>query len=508
MSNIVEAGTLTFNLDAEALAWKKTIIDEIIIEDLFLNTERAESGAIDGRKLSLSNVELFNDLTVIDNLSAISLPDPKSLIDSSNLETVRAINELEKDIQLSREKLEKQYSALPTKEKLETYREQFKQIKNKQKSDNKLLGLLNKGSDLKKLEKAINTDLKTIKSFSNQVQNTQLLLSEKLKNIESLPDKDIERLTKQYDLNGDGVTNIAQQLFGDKIGNLIFEGMTWYKRLSPMLEQFSAVPGNEQLSTTDSNRNSGRDILFSDHQQLPDDLIKLIKISTGEKSSEGIKISGILKNITSQPQRWSEPLEIDLKGSAEFFELLNIKAMLDHRKKHTFNDLFEVSADKISLKAITELTDNSKFSATAGHLNIISHGKVTEKDLKLDISFVFSNAVFAMSPSENNSQWLGKIIDGLAQLKTFKINVVVIGTLENPELTITAPDLKSLASKMATQAVSGKIVEFKKQLKAQIAKKTTGKLENIDGQLGSFSSYQEQLDTKQLDYQNLLENLL
>lgn len=508
MSNIVEAGKLTFNLDAEALAWNKTIIDEIIVEDLYLNTKRAKSGAIDGRKLSLTNVDLFNDLASIENLSEISLPDPKKLIDSTELETIKAIEELEKDIKLSRDKIETQYNALPTKQQLDEYKNQFKEIKNKQKSGNKLLGLLSKGSELKKLKKAVSNDLKSIKSFTNQVNKTQSLLSNKLKHIQSLPDQDIERLTKQYDLTGDGVGNIAQQLFGNEIGAIISEGMTWYKRLSPILEQLSSVKGNEQLSATDSNRNSGRDVLFPDHQLLPDDLIKLIKINTGDKTTDGIKLSGVMKNLTSQPQRWSEPLEIALRGSADYFELLNIKAILDHRTTQRFNDQFEISANNISLKAITALAANDKLSATEGLLNFNSTGKVTDKELNLDISLIFSHAAFVLTDSVDNSQWLEKVINGLSKLKSFKVNVAVTGSVEKPTLKISAPDLKSLASKMASQAVSGKVAEFKNQLKEQIADKTGTKLDGLKGQLGALSSYQEQLDTKQSNYQNLLKGLL
>ena len=508
MTNIIEAGNITFNLDASALPWKKTIIDEIRVENFFLNTSRTASGAIDGRKLSLDKIDLFDNMTGLGDLSSIELPDPEKLLEQSNLETLTAVDEFTKSIERQRSDLEKQLDALPGEEQLQEYKEQLTKIKKKQKSKNKLLGMLSKGSELKDLQKAIKKDLKTIKTFGKTIKQTQNSLQDSYKNLKSLPEKDLKRLTSQYSLNGDGISNLAGTIFGDQLGNWISEGLSWYQRLAPMLDQLSDVSGNENVSEKKSSVNAGRDLIFPDQHPLPDNLIKLISISTGDTKTGGIKVSGMLKNLTSQPERWGEPLEFDLKSTAELFEQLTVSGIFDHRNKNTFSDSFKLSVAKLSLKQLGNLGDNLSFIPTGGELSLQSVGSITEEKMDINIGLIFSRARFEVSDQRENSDWMKKISSGLAALDKFEIKVSIMGSIDKPELEISAPGLNKLASQIAKQAVSGKLDQFRDQLQLQIAAKTSGALDGIGGQLGEFSAIQDQLDLKQLDFEGLLKGML
>ena len=170
--------------------------------------------------------------------------------------------------------------------------------------------------------------------------------------------------------------------------------------------------------------------------------------------------------------------------------------------------MFELSVNKLSLKNLSDLAKDSTFVATGGLLNIISSGNITEDKLNVDIALLFSKARFQMSSTAQSSPWLNKVVKGLAEIDVFEIKVNITGTLDKPELTISAPGLNNLAAKIAEQAVSGKLKEFKQQLKAEILTKTSGDLQGLSGSLGGISSLQELLSVKQLDFDGLLKNLL
>ena len=507
MRNIFEAGNITFNLNSDGLLWKKTIIDEIVVENLFLDTARSESGAIDGRKLSFDNIEMFDSLTNLGALSSADLPDPKSIVAKNNLETLTEIEQFQAEIIQQQTALQTEYKALPNNETLEKYKEQLNTIKKKKKSGNKLLGFLAQGSELKDLQKVIKNDLKSITAFGNKIRSTQSSLSKRISYIKTLPEKDLKKLTSQYSLSGGGMSNLAGALFGEQLEGWVKEGMVWYKRLAPMLDQVSNVSGNENVAESKSYRNSGRDILFQDQQNLPDNLIKLIKVSTGENSAEGIRISGVIKNLTNQPQRWNKPLEFDLQGNAEYFENMNLSGTFDHRHKEQFSDNFNLKLNKLSLTKLSELADSSSFIATDGLLNIVSSGVVTEEKLDLSIALLFSKARFKISANSQQSSLLDKITEGLAELDAFKMVVNITGSLDKPELNISAPDLSGLTAKIAKKALSGKLKEFESQLKAEIFTQTSGKLKGLGGDIDVFSSLENQLKTKELDFQGLLKGL-
>jgi hypothetical protein len=128
--------------------------------------------------------------------------------------------------------------------------------------------------------------------------------------------------------------------------------------------------------------------------------------------------------------------------------------------------------------------------------------------MDLDIGLIFSRARFNVTNQQDNSDWMKKISSGLAALDKFEIKVRVQGSIDQPELEISAPGLTKLASQIAKQAVSGKLDEFRDQLQQQIAAKTSGALDGVGGQLGEFSAFQDQLDLKQLDFEGLLKGLL
>lgn len=507
MRNIFEAGNITFNLDSDALLWKKTIIDEIIVENLFLDTARTESGAIAGRKLSLNNIEMFDNLSNLDILSSTNLPDPKSIVAKSKLETLIEIEKFKTELIQQQTVLQTEYKTLPNSITLEKYKEQLSAIKKNKKSGNKLLGILAQGSELKDLQKAIKKDLNSITAFGNKLKNTQSSLTKRISYIKTLPEKDLQQLTSQYGLSTGGMSNLAGALFGEQLKGWVEEGMVWYKRLSPMLDQVSKVSGSENVAESKSYRNSGRVILFQDQQNLPDNLVKLIKVSTGDNSAEGIRISGVIKNLTNQPQRWNKPLEFDLQGNAEYFENMNISGTFDHRHKDQFNDNFNFKLNKLSLTKLSQLANSSSFVATEGLLNIVSSGAVTDEKLDLTIALLFSNARFKISENSQQSTLLDKVTEGLAELDAFVIKVKITGSLDKPELNISAPDLSGLTAKIAENAVSGKLKEFESQLKSEIFTKTSDQLKGLGGDIDAFSSLGNQLETKEGDFQGLLKAL-
>ena len=90
-------------------------------------------------------------------------------------------------------------------------------------------------NDLKKLQKDVSKDLDQLKDIQKDFYRDTDTLKKKLDQLKSLPQQDIHRILNTYNLSADGLGNVAQLLFGDKIGSTIRKAIFWYEKIKPLL---------------------------------------------------------------------------------------------------------------------------------------------------------------------------------------------------------------------------------------------------------------------------------
>lgn len=499
MNNLFEVEKLALDIDASALAWNKVVIDKIEISELLLNTPRATSGAMDRQWTNVQEWAPFENIQDLSAIGADKLPDPKQLVAAADLQTIRAIDDFKAQLKETETELSSQYEQLPSKEIIDQYQARLKQVLDKSGGGNKLLGMLSKGKDFKALRKDIKTDLNKIKRFKTELKSAQEQLGSQFKTLKNMPKQDLARLKSQYSLSGDGVSNLVSTVFGPQIGQWTQQGYRYYQYLMPIIDQYQSSD-NSEVQESQFLTERGRRILFQDNVPLPNYLVKHIKISSAN-SGEHISIDGVVNNLTTEPNRWNEPLTIDLSGKAKFLNSFNLSATLDHRNQAQSKDEIRLNAAGLKLSDFADLAADSPIKPSAGLVDIIASVNVIQEQLDGKVSLVFQKAEFQI---EQPDKWLSLIKTGLSGLETFKIEVHITGSMQNPSIKVSSPDLNKLSQQVIKSLMSTELKGFEDKLMAEIKQSTDGPLSNLPS-MDLLSQLQTKLNLKELDLNKILK---
>jgi len=499
MNNLFEVEKLALDIDASALAWNKVVIDKIEISELLLNTPRATSGAMDRQWTNVQEWTPFENIQDLSAIGADKLPDPKQLVAAADLQTIRAIDDFKAQLKETETELSSQYEQLPSKEIIDQYQARLKQVLDKSGGGNKLLGMLSKGKDFKALRKDIKTDLNKIKRFKTELKSAQEQLGSQFKTLKNMPKQDLARLKSQYSLSGDGVSNLVSTVFGPQIGQWTQQGYRYYQYLMPIIDQYQSSD-NSEVQESQFLTERGRRILFQDNVPLPNYLVKHIKISSAN-SGEHISIDGVVNNLTTEPNRWNEPLTLDLSGKAKFLNSFNLSATLDHRNQAQSKDEIRLNAAGLKLSDFADLAADSPIKPSAGLVDIIASVNVIQEQLDGKVSLVFQKAEFQI---EQPDKWLSLIKTGLSGLETFKIEVHITGSMQNPSIKVSSPDLNKLSQQVIKSLMSTELKGFEDKLMAEIKQSTDGPLSNLPS-MDLLSQLQTKLNLKELDLNKILK---
>ena len=499
MNNLFEVEKLALDIDASALAWNKVVIDKIEISELLLNTPRATSGAMDRQWTNVQEWAPFENIQDLSAIGADKLPDPKQLVAAADLQTIRAIDDFKAQLKETETELSSQYEQLPSKEIIDQYQARLKQVLDKSGGGNKLLGMLSKGKDFKALRKDIKTDLNKIKRFKTELKSAQEQLGSQFKTLKNMPKQDLARLKSQYSLSGDGVSNLVSTVFGPQIGQWTQQGYRYYQYLMPIIDQYQSSD-NSEVQESQFLTERGRRILFQDNVPLPNYLVKHIKISSAN-SGEHISIDGVVNNLTTEPNRWNEPLTIDLSGKAKFLNSFNLSATLDHRNQAQSKDEIRLNAAGLKLSDFADLAADSPIKPSAGLVDIIASVNVIQEQLDGKVSLVFQKAEFQI---EQPDKWLSLIKTGLSGLETFKIEVHITGSMQDPSIKVSSPDLNKLSQQVIKSLMSTELKGFEDKLMAEIKQSTDGPLSNLPS-MDLLSQLQTKLNLKELDLNKILK---
>lgn len=499
MNNLFEVEKLALDIDASALAWNKVVIDKIEISELLLNTPRATSGAMDRQWTNVQEWAPFENIQDLSAIGADKLPDPKQLVAAADLQTIRAIDDFKAQLKETETELSSQYEQLPSKEIIDQYQARLKQVLDKSGGGNKLLGMLSKGKDFKALRKDIKTDLNKIKRFKTELKSAQEQLGSQFKTLKNMPKQDLARLKSQYSLSGDGVSNLVSTVFGPQIGQWTQQGYRYYQYLMPIIDQYQSSD-NSEVQESQFLTERGRRILFQDNVPLPNYLVKHIKISSAN-SGEHISIDGVVNNLTTEPNRWNEPLTLDLSGKAKFLNSFNLSATLDHRNQAQSKDEIRLNAAGLKLSDFADLAADSPIKPSAGLVDIIASVNVIQEQLDGKVSLVFQKAEFQI---EQPDKWLSLIKTGLSGLETFKIEVHITGSMQDPSIKVSSPDLNKLSQQVIKSLMSTELKGFEDKLMAEIKQSTDGPLSNLPS-MDLLSQLQTKLNLKELDLNKILK---
>lgn len=502
MSNAIQVDYLELDVDASELAWNKVIVDKVQVTNLLLNTPRQSSGALTDHWLDVSDWQPMSEIQDLGAITADNLPEPDEILAREKLETLDAIEDFKTSMATAEAELTEQLAALPDDAKMDSYKKRFDDIKKSASGGNKLLGFLSKGKEFKELRKDLKKDIAAIKDFKSAIQNQRKVLTQQLQNVKNMPSKDFNRLKQKYSFSGDGVANLVTTILGPQIGGWMKDGLGYYQLLQPYMTQMEGTD-NEAVQASQVLTDRGRKIAFEDENPLPDYLIKAIDIATPEVTGE-LSINGNIKNLTTQPERWAEPLDINLNGTASFLKNFVLSGVFDHRDAKSSSDNLKLGISGLDLKSVmTSSEQSSPVKTNNGSVDINANVKIIDDALSTHINLNFKQLALEVVEAE---PWVTTVVDGISKLPEFEVVIELTGSLNAPKTAISSPDLSKLSQQVLQSLLSDELKGFESELMKQIQQSTENPLNDMPG-LDGLDGLLDQLNVKELDINKLLNNL-
>lgn len=489
MQNLFESKQIALALDGLSLLRRQFIAEEMAVTGLQLYTERETSGAIDRRLLSFGGSGEDGEGFA---LPGLELPDTDAMLDAEKARIqgeIDAINAEFKDIE---QQWQQRVDSLPTEEQLQQYRERWEALKD--------ANPIQRIAGARELKKDIDRELQAINAMNEAMRNDKERVNALIKQAASLPEREAERLLASVGLD-QGFDGMIRSLLGDK-------AVTWMQRGLSLYQQTAGQLGGgepEAEAEPEPVRGKGENLRFSSTEPLPDFLIKTAKIDgIAPVAGQQIRFAGEIHDITDDQALWGKPLTLAIEGGAEQGASLAVDALLDHRA--AIKDVVNFQLEQLALSALT-LSSNSELPVLLekGLANISGKLALNGEALDAQIDSLVRQAVFQVAEG-GSSEKLATLARALTQVSEFDLDMLVGGSIEQPEL-----GLKSNLDRILGEAVGAefkaKLAEKQGQLQAKLSETLAPQLSALSGQADLLEPFASQIGVSRDALKSLLGNL-
>lgn len=505
MVNAVDVRRIAFLLEAPQLLLRKTIINEMSIDDMEFGTQRKYSGAA---KRDINSVvpKPLTDFVAKQmgpvEFPAIEVPDVMEILKREDLASIRLVETIRAEIETEREAWQKRIKELPNEKTFNEYKARVEKIKKGVKAGTG--GALVAATEVTKLPQEIRREIDKIESAKNELVKTLELVQKRADEASKAPFEDIERLKDKYNLSGKGLANLTSTFLGPQYASYLSQLFMWHARIAPYLEKKEDDPKEKK-----PERGKGVDIRFKEHRPLPEFLIK--KSGVTLKVDEVGSFKGEARNITGQQPVWGQPLTIKLEGDK--LETVIRTAALDMQfnrvRPSDPKDTIALSASGLMLKGLP-LSKHEKWPI------LLKRAEVSAR-IQMDFFKDHVNGLISagMAPIEivtgfddvSKNPVKRAVAATLAEVKTVAVDAEVRGNPENYDLFIKS-NLDEILQKALDRIVKETVAEFEKRLKAEIMKRVEKPLAEIRAKMNDLGAHNPQLDRLSKEGQRILDEAL
>ena len=504
MTNAVEIANLTMTLDGLRLLGRKVIIEEMRVDGVQFGTARATSGAIDDLVEPEAGAGSEGEEDSTFTLPPLEVPDVRQILEQEDLETLKLIETIQMDIQREQEVWKRRLAELPGKKEFEKYESRVKGLKDSTKGG--VGGILGGVEEVKSIKKEIEQDLDNLKTARKEFDDKLALLKQRLAQVKTAPQRDVQRLKEKYSLSPQGLANLGQTLLGKQIGENLKDAAGWYEMLQPYLTRVDMGSGDSEEQAAVQARGEGLDIRFTERHPLPDFLIRLAHLSLVLDIGE---ISGKIENITPDQAILGVPLTFGFAGERlKDLNNVTIQGELDHRQAGDPKDTIVFQARGYRLRSIA-LSTQPDWPVT------LSEGFA---DVKVDV-LMAGQAIAGTGTGQlsglkiqagkaGDSNPLTKALSGaVSDISTLSVQADVTGTLEQYQVQVRS-ELDRILKEAAGKMVQNLAAEFGKDLQSAISAKVSEPLKALTGSLGDLNGVGGELTGRLAKENDLLKGLL
>ena len=490
MSNALEAGQIDFAIDSLNLLRRKIIIDTMTMKGVRFNTPRKTSGAVNLQAKDQGPSETSEDTpSALPDMPSFQLPDIHEILAREKLESLEQIKNLQGEIDAAKADWEKRLADAPDQKAFEQYQARAKKL---QKGSKGISGALTRANDLKSLQKDISKDLKRLKDIQKNFNRDKNTLTKKLDQLKSAPQQDMHRILNTYNLSSDGLGNVSQLLFGDKIGGTVQKALFWYEKLNPLLTNVG--PRDKKDATVKPDRGKGVYVRFKEKTPLPDLLARQVGVSMIIQAGD---IKGELRQVTTEQEVLGIPLEFNFSGvKLQGVQSVNIKGSLNHIDPDKTIDQMTMAVLQYRVNDLKlSAADNLPLTLKKGRANLKLTAALQKDTLDAHIQVTMDAAELETGKKTGSNQLQQTLHAALANVSTFSVNARVTGPLDNYKTKITS-DLDNVLKNAVGRQIKTLTNEFQDKLRAGILDKVKGPMAGTSGSMSGLDSINQEISSR------------
>ncbi len=505
MSNAVEITQLALTLDGLNLLRRKVIVNQMAVTEVRFGTPRKTSGAVTQPAEEKAPTREPAKVEQGFSLPSFDVPDVKEILAKEDLETLKLVETLQRDIQQEHEQWDQRLKDLPGKDTFDKYQQRIEKLKGATKGG--VEGILGGVGEVQAIQKDIRTDIAALQAAQTEFKGKIASLRARLDQAVKAPQADVRRLQEKYSLSPQGLANLGATLLGQQVGGWAQQAVAWYGKLKPLLERVKQAEGRGTgPEVVKPIRGSGVDVRFPETQPLPDLLIRLADVSLQLDAGD---LSGRIENITPDQDVLGKPLTFDFAGEKlQGLKSVSLKGNLNHIQPANPNDRVNLHAVGYQLHDVALSKQEAwPVSLTKGLADIKVRAGLEGEYLTASVKGNLSSLQVAAGRPDDANPLTQSLSSALSGVSRFGFNADITGTLEEYKIALQS-DLDRVMKQAAGKMVQDLSARFTKQLNASISEKVRGPLKELQGSFGGLNGIGGDLASRLTQGNDLLRSLL
>jgi uncharacterized protein (TIGR03545 family) len=499
-ANIVEAGRISFHMDGPNALRHKTIIDEMRVENVRLNTPRRSPGfVVQGGK---SVVEQLAELP------SFVIPNVKEVFEQekASLPSLKLITGAIDDGEKAKAKWEAKAKELKAAADPDKYQKAYEELKAR-KGKASLGNIVGGAKDVVALQKQVRADLKTIASAKEQFAADAAALKRVVAEAPALVATDARKLVEKYSLTSSGLANISRLLFGGRIAGQVRSALRWNDRLAPLIDRVKTkFKGKDVVKPL---RAKGMDVRFREDYPLPDFLARLVNVSVSLPAGD---FSGRIENLTPDQDILGKPLAFRFAGeNLKGLRSIDLEGTFDRTRSEARKDVLNVRVRGYRANGLKLATSQALPISLAEGLVDLDIGATVEKGvLTARIAAGLRGVRLAVEPKETRQGLAGRvdaaIRTALLSVSSLSFAAEIGGPTDAFEVKVRS-DIDDVLKNAVGSVVRDQMAGLERDLKAAIADRTAGPLQTLGLGVKDLDAYGFELDGLAKRLNDLLKKL-
>ncbi|MGA1795362.1 MAG: TIGR03545 family protein [bacterium] len=484
MRNAVEVEEIGMSVETGPLLMRKVIIEEMTLAGVRLNTERTESGALPEREERTTGERARRLDWKSTGLPSLDVPDVKDILAREELNSLRLIESLTREIEDQEQQWRKRLAELPNRAAIEAYRARIEQLGKGKKGVGDILGGV---KEVEEIRREIRRDIDRVKDARAEYQKAARAFRERQAEIQSAPREDLLRLREKYAPSPENIGNIAGLLFQERMGGWIERAFSWYDRLKPVVGKATAAgeKGGKKGETPKPGRGTGIDVQFREKQPAPDFLIRRAMASFATQAGE---MSGTIEHITTDQAVLGIPLTFAFSGrNLKDFGSVDIEGSAYHASGAGIEDRVSARINRARIGGLT-ISDSPAMPVTLreGIADLVVDARLSGSAIDAQVRTDVQSAAFATVITEDSGRVARAIATALSGISRFSLIADMEGTLDDPRLTMRS-DLDRLLNNAVKTLVAEQSERVRQELESAIKARVDQPMRELTAAMGDLN---------------------